>query len=183
MSPAKVASCFGSDSGSTAGSRFFRTGDLGLRDPFSVLHERNAVCAECRCSATRTFYPQLVFPPPTILRVSQKPLHSFRLDLSGVFTKKLPKLWRRLWSPKRWPGRILTPALIAAGRRQSVMNARRPASPRPQNRLEALSRSSPHRDIAGTNRGDRDPITTLRTRGHRASHTAKQFMPALQASR
>jgi hypothetical protein len=40
-----------------------------------VLHEVNAACAECRHSATRSFYPQLVFPPRFINNFQRHPCH------------------------------------------------------------------------------------------------------------
>src|SRR5882724_3650689 len=59
------------------------------------------------------------------------------------------------------------------------------AMPADQHRLvpkiawRRFSRSSPHRDIAGTNRGDRDPITHFAARRHRVSPAAKQFYACL----
>jgi hypothetical protein len=40
-----------------------------------TLDEPNEVCADRRYSATRTFYPQLVFPPQTTNNFQRHPCH------------------------------------------------------------------------------------------------------------
>jgi hypothetical protein len=90
-------------------SRWLFSGDLGL---LLVLREANAVCAEAAISATRSFYPQLVFPPRTINNFQRHPCHEVVVitvcfgpekagvggstpSLATIILKNLAETWRQ----------------------------------------------------------------------------------------
>src|SRR5271165_3640508 len=56
----------------------------------------------------------------------------------ALFTNQLERECRRLWRPKRWPGLISTPALMAAGRRWSATNTAGETGTRPTSGRHAV---------------------------------------------